>query len=63
MRWGGIRHQLPAHVVPQGCSRPDCIPYVCVFLGRIIICRLYKLTLSDKAQVTLQLRVSLSDLM
>ena len=32
-----------------------------VFLGVIIICRLYKLTLSHKAQVTLQLRIILSD--
>jgi len=25
---------------------PDCVPYVLVFLGRVTICRLYKLTLS-----------------
>jgi hypothetical protein len=40
---------------------PDNVAYV-AFLGSIIVCRLYKLTLSDQAQVTLQLTVSLSDL-
>ena len=30
-----------------------------VFLGRLIICRLYVLTLSDQAQITLQLTVFL----
>ena len=33
-----------------------------LFLGSTVACRLYKLTLSYQAQVTLQLRVSLSDL-
>ena len=51
----------------EGCSNyrdpgPDHVAYVFVFLCSIIICRLYKLILSDKAQVTLQLKVSLSDL-
>jgi hypothetical protein len=32
--------------------------YVFVFVDGIIICRLYKLTFSDQAQVTLQMRVS-----
>jgi hypothetical protein len=32
-----------------------------VIFGSVIICRLYKLTLSDQAQIALQLRVSLSD--
>jgi hypothetical protein len=41
---------------------PDCVTYVFVFLGSTIICRLYKLTLSNQAQVTLQLRISLYDL-
>jgi hypothetical protein len=41
---------------------PEYVVYVFVFLDSIIICRLYKLTISDKAQVTLQLTVSLSDL-
>jgi hypothetical protein len=40
----------------------DNVAYVSAFLGSIIICRLYKLALSDQAQVTLQLTVSLSDL-
>ena len=34
---------------------PSNVAYVFVFLGSIIICRLYKLTLSDESQVTLQL--------
>jgi hypothetical protein len=41
---------------------PGYIAYVFVFLGSIIICRRYRLTLSDQAQVTLKLGVSLSDL-
>jgi len=40
---------------------PVNVAYVYVFLGSII-CRLYKLTPSDQAQVTLQVKVSLSDL-
>ena len=40
----------------------DCVVYVFVFLNGIIVFRLYKLALSDQAQVTLQLRVSLFDL-
>lgn len=32
-----------------------------MFLGGIIACRLYKLTISDQDQVALQLRVGLSD--
>jgi hypothetical protein len=34
------------------------VAYVFVFLGRIIVCLLYELTLSDHAQVTLKLRQS-----
>jgi hypothetical protein len=41
---------------------PHYVAYVFVFLGSIIICQLYKLTLAAQAQVTLQLRVSCSDL-
>jgi len=36
--------------------------YMLVFLGSIIICRLYKLNPSDQAQVTLQVKVGISDL-
>lgn len=42
--------------------RPDYIKYIFVFLGHTTICRSYKLTLSDQAQVSLQLTVWLSDL-
>jgi hypothetical protein len=40
----------------------DIVAYVFIFVGSIIICRLYKLNLTDQAQVTLQLRVSVSGL-
>ena len=40
----------------------NSVAYIFVFLGSIIFCQLYKLTLTDPAQVTLQLRVILSDL-
>ena len=55
--WGGgagSRFKLP--------RGPDCAAYVYVFLGTVITCRLNKLTASDRDQVTLQLDVSLSDL-
>ena len=52
-----------APVVRKGGPGSYCVAYVFfVFLGSIIICRLSKLTLSYKAQVTVQLRASLSDL-
>ena len=40
---------------------PDCAAYGYVFLGSVV-CLLNKLTVSDSDQVTLQLDVSLSDL-
>jgi hypothetical protein len=52
----------PVQITGTGGPGPDCLAYVFVFLRNIITCRLYKLTLSDQAQVTLQLRVCLSDL-
>jgi len=51
--WGRSGYTLPG---------PDYVACVFVFPDGIIICRFYKLTLSDQAQVTLQLRVSLSNL-
>jgi hypothetical protein len=39
-------------------KEPEYMAYVFVFLGSISICRSFKSTLSDQAQVTLQLRVS-----
>jgi len=52
---GGSQYKLPG----PGCPVTDYILlYVFVFLDGIIICRLYKLTLSDHAQVTLRMRVS-----
>jgi hypothetical protein len=47
---------------PTGCPGPHYIAEICVLLRCIIICQLYKLILLHKAQVTLQLTVSLSDL-
>jgi hypothetical protein len=41
---------------------PVYVAYVFVFLCGIIICRLHKLTLSVQAKITVQLSVSLSDL-
>ena len=46
----------------RGGRGPDYVVYVFTSHDNIIICRLYKLTFSDQAQVTLQLRVGLSDL-
>jgi hypothetical protein len=43
---------------PEGGTGPDHVAYVSVLFCRIIICRLYKSTLPDQDQVTLQLRVS-----
>jgi hypothetical protein len=42
--------------------RPLYLAYVFVFYGTIIIYRLYRLPLSDQAQVTRQLRDALSNL-
>jgi len=38
------------------------VAYIFVFPGSIIICRFYRSTLLDQASLSLQLRVSLSDL-
>jgi hypothetical protein len=59
MRGRGSRKKLPRPGGPEGGLGLDYIAYVFVFLGIIIIYRLYKLTLSDQAQVTLQLTASL----
>jgi hypothetical protein len=59
---GENRYKLPGPGAPEGGPGPDYVAYVFLFLCSIIICRLYKLALSDQAQVTLQLTVSLSDL-
>jgi len=49
-------------VVRKGGRRPKILHIFPLYLGTIMVCRLHKLTLSDQAQVTLQLRVSPSDL-
>ena len=40
---------------------PDYVTYVFVFLGSIILCAPYKFNLSDQAQITLKLTISLTD--
>jgi hypothetical protein len=60
-RWEESRDKLPGHCDPEGGPGLECFVYV-IFLGSIIIYRLYKLTLPDQAQFSLLLRVSLSDL-
>ena len=56
------RHKLPETDIPKGDPGLDDIAYVFVFLGIIIICRSYKLTLSDRAQLSRQLTVTFVDL-
>jgi hypothetical protein len=53
----GNCYKLPQPGGPEGRQGPDYLAYVFASLGCIVICRLYKLTLSDQYQVTLQLRV------
>jgi len=58
MGWGGGSHYiLQGPGVPEGPRG-----FVFVYLVCIVICRLYKLTLSSHSLVTLELNVSLSDL-
>ena len=58
----GNFYKLPVYSGMEGGMGPDCVAYVFVFLSHIIICQLYKLTLSYQAQIALQLIVSLSKL-
>ena len=62
-REGASRYILQEPGVPEGGPGPDYVAYVFIFLSSIIIYRLYKLTLSAETQITLQLQVSLSDLL
>jgi hypothetical protein len=43
----GNRYKLPRSGDPEGGPGPDNVAYGFVFLGSIIICQFYKLTLSD----------------
>jgi hypothetical protein len=54
---GGSRYKLPRTGVLEG--GPTKFHMLFLFVGSVIICRLYKLTLSDQAQTTLQLTVFL----
>ena len=56
------RYKLPGPDISEGGPEPDDIAYVFVFLGSIIICLSYKLTLSDRAQVSRQLTITFVDL-
>jgi hypothetical protein len=55
----GTDYQVLA--IRKGTRLPNILPPP-PFFPSIIVCRLYKITLSDQAQVTLKLRVSLFDL-
>jgi len=56
-RAGGSQYKLTGAGHLEVGTQPKYVTYVFVFLGSIVVCSLYKLTLSDQAQVTLQLRV------
>jgi hypothetical protein len=43
-------------------TEPNYVAHIFVFIDNTIVYKLYKLTLSDQAQVTLQLRIILFDL-
>jgi hypothetical protein len=51
----GKRYKLRRPEDSKRGPRPDYVAYVFACLGSIIICLLYKLTLSDRAQTTLRL--------
>jgi hypothetical protein len=53
----GSRYKLPGPGSPDRGPSADYFAYVFIFLDGIIICRVHKLTLSDQAQVCLQLTV------
>jgi hypothetical protein len=59
--WGNS-YKLPGCIGMEGGMGANCVAYVFIFLNHIIIFQLYKLTLSDQAQITLQLKVALSKL-
>jgi hypothetical protein len=51
---GGGQYKLPGPSRTETGPGAKYVAYVLVVLDSIIICRLYRLTLSDQAQVTLQ---------
>ena len=57
---GGIRYKLSGPGGPEGGPGPDCVAYFLSFsvVSSCVDCT----TPSDQAQVTLQMRASLSDL-
>jgi len=57
---GGSRNKLLRPDGPEGGPRSYNVASVVVFLGCIIICLLYKLTFSERAQFAMQTRVSLA---
>ena len=62
MRSGGSWYNLPVPSSPEGSLWPDYDAYISALLSSTIIHWLYKLTPSDQAQATMQVTVSLSDL-
>jgi hypothetical protein len=61
-RRGGSCYKLRGPGRLEGGLGPDLHCMCFVFIGSIIICRLYKITLSHQAQATLYLKARLSDL-
>jgi hypothetical protein len=57
MRGRGSQYKLVGPSSLEWGLESGYVAYVFIFLGSIIICHLYRLTLSDQAQVILQLRV------
>ena len=56
---GVSRYKLPEPGDPEGGPGPDYVAYIFIFLGDIIICKMYKLTPSEQAKGSVQLRVRL----
>ena len=54
------RYKLPGTGCPEGGPGIDYVAFVLAFLGSTIICALCQLTISDQAEVTLQLTVFLN---
>jgi hypothetical protein len=59
---GGHPYQIPESGNSKRGPGPKYFAYVLISLHNIITWRVYKLTLSEQAQVTVQLTVRLSDL-
>ena len=54
----GSRYKVPVPGGPEGGPGTNYVAHAFAFLGFIVICRLYKLTLSDQALLTLLMNQS-----